>query len=592
MEWAYLYTSVVNLDQERNQLQSEGHTLRGSKNILEEKYRSHSDKNGFACPTCRNPVRMVLDTPCYFRHERDDHSRCPSTDNMATYEKNTQAEDKKVHRVGKQIIRTVLEGHARIHGAMVKEGYFFNKRLSIVPDFIIEFPNSEKVWAIDYITGLKQNENYTNQIIRRKDIYRRHGIKPFFFLDIKWLTVHPDSDLLALLVPAEHQLSTVSPKDKKWSDLLQEREQEIGGWYVSEGRQFSWYRPYPVHHVLYLDPHERKAHVLRYLSTGAEWNPLVSNPIELSLEKALSMDQEQITFRDVSDTQLEDPEWFIQRLREVHQPIAAIIAHMQQELRRRQEEERNRIRRLEEENERNRRSSRETPVGLKDRSDEGSSYDRHPLPKPSPSQAEMQFVNKAQMQHIQRILSFYEEIQVPLNEHLLQSHKLVKQFNANGYLDHRNRNVLVNSMQMLEHDVKLSLDQFQAKGNLLPSFLQMPIKLDLIRYRSDMKPPASANADLPPLEKMRKEKLMKVFKAKIVGDSYLSSPTDEWEGIQVPLWRMIVLKNYKKFAAGQITIAEILEMLQANGVVFTQSTTLIQHPVQQLIDAIEKVSQV
>lgn len=585
MEWAYLNRTVVNLEQERNDLQKQGLSLRAVKNILEEKYRSLSDKSGFTCPCCHNTVRMVLDIPCYFRHEREDHSRCPSLENRETYERDTQSEDKKVHRVGKEIIRTILEGQARIHGAIVKEGYFYNKRLSIVPDFIIKFPQSQKVWAIDYITGLKKDDRYTKRIMRRREIYRTYGIEPFFFLDIKWLTVHPDSDFLTLLVPAEKQLSSISPQDLKWSLLLQEIEPEIGNWYVNEAQRFSWYHPYPVHHILYLNPHDRQAHVLRYLHTNEDWNPLVIPPIKLSLEKALSLDDKQITFKDVTDDQSEDPEWFVKRLRAIHQPIADVIAYREAESKRRVEEEKARQRWLHEENERMKRATLGELYGT-EQEDMNLS-----LQSPSSTKFEMRFTNKKQMLHVQRVLSFYNEIHVPSNKHLTQANNLVKQFLANGYLDLQNRHNLVNSMQLLSQEIIPYLKQYSSEGKEVPRFLSIPIKLDL--ERAVLRPNAQAAADrveIVGLDKKRKEKLKKIFLTKIVGEAYLSSPLVEWGGLQVPLWRTVVLKYYKKYASGQITIAGILEQLQMSGIVFKQDSSLIYYPVQELLNIVEQMS--
>lgn len=589
MNWAYLGKTMVDLELERNDLIRQGHTLLSIKKILNEKYRSLSRKRGFTCPCCNNVVEMVLDTSFYFRHERDDLSRCPSLANMETYQRKTQAEDNLVHRVGKQIIRTILEGQARIHGAIVKEGYYYNKRLSIVPDFVIEFPQSQRVWAIDYITGLKSDDNYTNQIVRRKEIYQTYEIEPFFFLDIKWLTVNPHSDLFALIVPAEHQLSTVSSQDRNWSKWLQDKESEIGEWYMSETRKVSAFHPFPVHHILYLDPHHRQAHVLRYLYTGEQWNPTVTAPFVLPLEWALSLDHQQFTFKDVLATQEEDKDRFVAKLFAIHQPISEEFERIKAEVNRREEEERNRLRQINEENERIKQESLEELLREKRRRDIAGpeQFRESPFLK-----SDMRFTNKYQMQHVQRILSFYEEIQIPPNEYLVQAKGLVERFQTNGYLDLQSRNTLVNAIQLLTGEV---VPYLNAAAIALPNFLTQPIKLDMDRTitnsYSHPVPIKRDTTELAKLDKKRKEKLKKMFQAKITGDSYLSSPLIEWEGLQVSLWRMIVFKSFEKYTLGQMNISGILKDLQANGVVFTQQHSLIQHPVQQLLDRIKKITQ-
>ncbi|MED4779350.1 hypothetical protein [Brevibacillus choshinensis] len=590
MEWAYLSDTKIELEVEAQYLVNQGYDRKAAKRALIAKYRGISQKDGFTCPTCRQKVHMVMDDPIYFRHYTEELSECVSKENRETYERQCKAEDQKIHRVGKQLIYTILEGQARIHGITVKEGYFYNKRLSIVPDFVLEFPDSEKTWAIDYITGLKTSNFYLDDILRRKMIYQSYGIEPFFFLDIKWLTVHPEDRLLSLIIPAEQEMSSVSPCDREWSQWLHEQESMIGQWHYNQTHVLSSLRPYSVSHVVYLDPHERNAHILRYLKTNSQWNLLMTFPYSIPLESALSLERNQLSFKDSSGIQIEGKEWFMERLKEIHDIVEAENERQRAEAKKLAEKERNRILWLEEENEKIKRDAMQRRASSNP-NDGFSSYDNW-LTKTK--QIVLKQKNQQQIKQITGLLHFYEVIGISHHEDYIQALNLLEMIDWNGYIDLQSHNVLVNALQRLSAFAIPFINEYRSAGNDVPWHLTKPIKLILEKM-----PPSNTRLEetsfsqeqlvMPSLDKKQKEKLKRIFLSRIDGESYLNSGTVEWEGIQVALWRVIVFKHYKKFAAGRMNLQTLLQELEESGITFNQHTNLVQYPIHKMIEAIEKV---
>lgn len=567
MEWAYLSDTKIELEVEAQKLVNQGYERKAAKRALEAKYRGISQKEGFTCPTCHQKVHIVMDDPIYFRHYSEELSECVSKENRETYERQSKAEDQKIHRVGKQLIYTILEGQARIHGITVKEGYFYNKRLAIVPDFVLEFPGSEKTWAIDYLTGLKTSNHYLDDIIRRKAIYQSYGIEPFFFLDIKWLTVHPEDQLLGLIIPAEQEMSSVSPCDREWSDWLNEKEAMIGQWNYNETHVLRSLRPYLVNHVVYLDPHERHAHILRYLKTSTQWNLLMTYPFAIPLERALTLERDQLSFKDSLGIQSERKEWFMERLRETHDIVRAENERQRGEAHRLAEKERERILWLQEENEKIKREAMQRRASSN--SNNGvSSYDGWLI---KTKQIVLKQKNKQQIKQITELLHFYEVIGISHHEDYNQALKLIEMIDWNGYIDLQSHNVLVNALQRLSAFAIPFINVFRSAGNEVPWQLTKPINLVMEKQpASKTKLEESRNNQeqlvMPSLDKKQKEKVKRVFLSRIDGESYLNSGAVEWEGIQVALWRVVVFKHYKKIAAGKMNLAGLLKELEGSGI--------------------------
>ena len=196
MEIAKLLHKNIRLDEERLKYENNGFQWPEIERKLNKLYRMHSDKNAFTCLCCGKPVKMVLISTktCHFRHLHEDP--CPGKENYGEYRKKVAGQENEYkHKVGKAFLREYLEGQLKIHGIEVKDGYVYAKKLRIVPDLLLHFPNG-LIWAIDYVTGTKEDENYNNYIKKRITTYTEAGFRPFFFIDKSWLSVHPETDAL------------------------------------------------------------------------------------------------------------------------------------------------------------------------------------------------------------------------------------------------------------------------------------------------------------------------------------------------------------------------------------------------------------
>lgn len=74
-------------------------------------------------------------------------------------------------------------------------------------------------------------------------------------------------------------------------------------------------------------------------------------PYSIPLESALSLERNQLSIKDSSGIQIEGKEWFMERLKEIHDIVEAEIERQRAEAKKLAEKERNRILWLEEENE-------------------------------------------------------------------------------------------------------------------------------------------------------------------------------------------------------------------------------------------------
>ncbi|MDF2682857.1 MAG: hypothetical protein K0R47_4047 [Brevibacillus sp.] len=100
-------------------------------------------------------------------------------------------------------------------------------------------------------------------------------------------------------------MSSVSPCDGEWSQRLNEQESMIGQWHYNETDVLRSLRPYSVNHIVYLDPHERHAHILRYLKISNQWNLLMTFPFAIPLESPLTLERNHLSFKDSLGIQTE-----------------------------------------------------------------------------------------------------------------------------------------------------------------------------------------------------------------------------------------------------------------------------------------------
>ncbi|MEK4277638.1 hypothetical protein [Paenibacillus sp. FSL R7-0026] len=307
MEIAKLANQDIHILKEWSNLRSKGHSIDSAVNTLEQNYRIHSQKNGFRCKCCDQEVTMVLrkGSP-HFRHQGE---RCPSANNYKTYIKRVNNyETKDIHSVGRSILRVYLEGQLRIKGVTVEDGYMYRTLLTIVPDFILTFPDGRQ-WALDYVTGKKQDDTYRNYINKRTNTYKEFGFNPVYLIDSSWIAEHPDHSMVTLYL-AEDQMRASSSKDRMWTNFIQE-------YYDSFGEEFVHRELFGTSSIKRLDP-ELKIYSLAYVNPneGLGWIQRIipyskkfgyhvhSSTLSLEQLTSLSADMDEFQWWDENEDQV------------------------------------------------------------------------------------------------------------------------------------------------------------------------------------------------------------------------------------------------------------------------------------------------
>lgn len=93
---------------------------------------------------------------------------------------------------------------------------------------------------------------------------------------------------------------------------------------------------------------------------------------------------------------------------------------------------------------------------------------------------------------------------------------------------------------------------------------------------------STTSMDIRIAKKKRNEKIELILNHQVMGEVYIAPPARQW--------KRLVLKQYNKVEAGEMTLKELCLYLQKNGVVFLQSLSLVQYPVTELLYFIAKVS--
>ncbi|MCA1321628.1 hypothetical protein LC085_17110 [Bacillus tianshenii] len=346
MNSALLNGFEVNIDNAEAELSRQGYQRKEIKNQLNKRYRRFSPKGSFRCICCDNRVEMVLieNRAFHFRHSNKED--CSYNKNYQTYSSHVENyEDKPKHKIGKTIIRTYLEGTCRVNNANLMDGSRYKNKLSFVPDFIIEFPNGQR-WAIDYVTGLKEDQKYANSIKRRLEVYENQQFIPVILFDSYWLAYEKEINYVSLV---EGELFCVkdSIQDKVWSEFLEKLNPHLQNIFFNDDSYSSH-----VQSIVYINPLERELNIVRFLQDPL-W-PLktrtVCSPLTLSFEKAFVINHLENDFTYYVDNE-EDVR------RELENQLLAIYEEQlkyrkaQEEERERKEEEREERRKNEEKRE-------------------------------------------------------------------------------------------------------------------------------------------------------------------------------------------------------------------------------------------------
>lgn len=259
---------------------------------LNDRYRRFSQKGDFRCVCCDERVDMVLanDRAFYFRHF--DKERCSYSENHKTYTRQKESyEDAPKHRAGKAILRTYLEGICKINNIRLTDGYRFKSTLSYVPDLILEFADGKK-WAIDYLTGIKNDRKYANSLNKRRSTYINHHFTPIFLFDSYWLAYEPEINHISL-VDGELLCVSQTKEDQLWTEFIKGFEPPLKNTLINE-RPFS----IQVKSMAYFAPHNREISIIRFLQE--EDNPkktrTLYHPIKIPLDQALTITNERTDF--------------------------------------------------------------------------------------------------------------------------------------------------------------------------------------------------------------------------------------------------------------------------------------------------------
>jgi hypothetical protein len=221
LEEAFLHGELINIETKR--LELEGRHLKRSEiwKQLNRQYRTLSRKRSFTCRCCNEPVNMNLTKdegrPFFFKHF--DENKCSYSDNTKTYTKHVSTyQDMQKKDIGLTVFKEILEGQLKPFGAIIERGYFYKKKLSFIPDFIVKFPFSEQIWAVDYYTAILHG-SYAHNLEKRMNTYISEGFKVISFIDDDWLAINLETDKGTLL-SSEINVVNKHKEDINWDLFL------------------------------------------------------------------------------------------------------------------------------------------------------------------------------------------------------------------------------------------------------------------------------------------------------------------------------------------------------------------------------------
>ncbi|MDA2385383.1 hypothetical protein PDN41_27425 [Bacillus cereus] len=81
-------------------------------------------------------------------------------------------------------------------------------------------------------------------------------------------------------------------------------------------------------------------------------------------------------------------------------------------------------------------------------------------------------------------------------------------------------------------------------------------------------------------ETKRREKLEMIFNYPVKGETYFHGPSYKW--------KQVVFQHYSKIIQKEMTVEELIIILQREDVHFTQSSSLVTYPIIEFIKLISK----
>ena len=260
---------------------------------LDGKYRAFSRKRSILCLCCGNPVKMVIGEERRFHFRHYDLKECSYSENFKKYEqqKGNFVEPAR-HQAGRAILKTILTGKLKPHGIQIEEGYRFRKVLSFIPDYVFTLPTGKK-FAIDYITGFRENKGYATHLAKRLASYKELNFTPFCFVDSKWFAYEPNVTPFTTLEPSEKNLLVKTEQDHLWDKLLDGLDSPLLKEFVQDERMVF---PFDTRRIVYMDVKNRKLKLMKILYNHGRTTYVVDQPITVDLENALTWKSDQTAF--------------------------------------------------------------------------------------------------------------------------------------------------------------------------------------------------------------------------------------------------------------------------------------------------------
>ncbi|PLS02324.1 hypothetical protein [Neobacillus cucumis] len=529
MNVALLNDYEIDIERVGLELEEQGYKRYEVIEQLNKRYRVASKKGDFRCVCCDERVDMVLpdDKVFFFRHY--DKETCSYSENHKTYKSQKSLEDMPKHRAGKAILRTYLEGTCKVNKIRLTDGYRFKSTLSYVPDFILEFPSGQK-WAVDYLTGLKTDQKYANSLHKRRNTYIQHHFTPIFLFDSYWLAYEPDINHVSL-VDGELLCVGQTQQDYLWTDFIRRLDTKLKDTLFIQ-------RPFnlQVKSMAYFAPYEREINIIRFLqqSDNPRKTRTVYHPINVPLDKALTINHDQSDFTYTNDTEEEYRQELKRQLELIHQ--------QQEHLRKQQELERAK---QEEEARKQRELARTLEEERKKRTAQNSSYDSTPpVPFIGRTQQQMDVDMKRDMEFLQRSKLSEESY---LYKQVVQN--LVKYYGIEGEVgqvasEHRSPvNLLENSQAAFENNQSMN-----GKNNLA--------------------------------SKLPNWKVDEILNHYVNGEAYFLGDQRKW--------KEIVLHSYELVNHNKISIPQLLEKIKEQGIKYQQPEKIMSYPIKEYLQFISK----
>lgn len=531
MNIALLNEQEIDIEKLSGQLEEDGLERHEIKKKLNDHYRRFSQKGDFRCVSCKERVEMVLTEDKVFHFRHYDKEKCTYSENHKTYKTQREnIEDLPKHRAGKAILQTYLEGTCITKNIRVMDGYRFKNALSFVPDFILEFPNGQ-TWAIDYLTGLKNDLKYANSLKKRRNTYIQHGFTPIFLFDSYWLAYEPEIYYVSL-VEGELLCVKETNQDYKWTNFISGLEANLKNILLND---HSFHLQ--VKSMVYFSPHEREINIIRFLQDHD--NPrktrTVYNPIKIPLEKALMINQEQSDFIYSDENEDEYRKELKKQLEQVFQQQENLRKQQAQERARKEAEERAQREFARAQEEERKKRAAQSKKDYDDRTSEISFTGR--------SQKQMDADLKREIAALQR-----------------------KNKNSFWY------------KQMIQDMLK----SYEGEGDVRQN-LQTEVDAPINEERKAL---ASSTNDLTWEAKNNLLKNLPSWKVNELLNHYINGEAYFIGGKRK--WKEVLLNVFELIYQNKITIPEVLQKIKAEGIEFSQPEQTMSHPIREYIEYISK----